>query len=249
MIVAVNTGRKGSKGFPGKNTFDVMGEPLAYYSTKSALDTPEIDRVYMSTNSIPLMKMSEEMDVEIIKRPEELCSDEAKSADVFLHALDIIESRIKPHRVELIVLLMANAFCITPEKLSEGINFLKENQEYDSAITVSKYNMWNPVRARKIVNNKLEPYVPFQYIPCGKVSSDRTDQIDCWFADMGASIVRPRCLRNVRSGMMPQPWMGNVIYPLKQEAGFDVDYEWQIPLAEYWLKKYGGYNDKRKRTT
>ena len=33
--------------------------------------------------------------------------------------------------------------------------------------------------------------------------------------------------------------MGKKIYPLYQEAGGDVDYEWQIPQTEYWLRKHG----------
>ena len=26
--------------------------------------------------------------------------------------------------------------------------------------------------------------------------------------------------------------------PIYQEAGCDVDYEWQVPVVEWWLKKY-----------
>jgi hypothetical protein len=240
MIVAVNTGRKGSKGFPSKNNYKVLGKPLAYYSTKSALDTPEIDKVYMSTDDTKLMDMSKKLGAEVIERPYDLCTDKAKSGDVFLHALYTISKRIKPKKVDLIVLLMANAFCVTPEKLSEGINFLRKNSSYDSAVTVSKYNMWNPIRARRIVEETLQPYDPFVFT-IEDATSDRNDQTDCWFADMGASIVRPKCLRNIGAGMLPQQWMGQKIYPLKQEGGFDVDYEWQVPMAEYWLKKYGGY--------
>jgi len=240
MIVAVNTARKGSKGFPSKNKYKILGHPLFYYSTKSALDTPEIDKVYMSTDDIPIMKMCDELGVDVIKRPPELCSDSAKSGNVFLHALNIIEDRIKPEKVDLIVLLMANAFCITPEKLSQGITFLKKNPDYDSAVTVSKYNMWNPVRARKIEDDTLQPYDPMVFMQ-QNATSDRNDQEDCWFADMGASIVRPECLRSMENGMLPQQWMGQKIYPLKQIGGFDVDYEWQIPLAERWLMKYGEY--------
>ena len=37
--------------------------------------------------------------------------------------------------------------------------------------------------------------------------------------------------------LLPQKWMGRKIFPLKQEAGLDVDYLWQIPQVEYWLKE------------
>ena len=237
MIVAVNTGRKGSKGFPRKNIYNVLGHPLAYYSTKAAYDTEEIDRVYMSTDDEELMKI---LDVDVIKRPPELCDDKALSSTVFYHALKVIEDRIYPENVELIVLLMANAPCITSNQLSKGIQILRDNHSYDSAVTVSEYNMYSPVRSR-LVNNDglLEPYAP--EVLSNTVTSDRNSSRNAWFADMGASIVRPRCLDNMDKGMLPQIWMGQKIYPLKQECGLDVDCEWQIPLVEYWLKTYGGY--------
>ena len=36
MIAAVLMGRKGSKGFPGKNLHIVSGKPLAYYPINAA---------------------------------------------------------------------------------------------------------------------------------------------------------------------------------------------------------------------
>jgi len=38
--------------------------------------------------------------------------------------------------------------------------------------------------------------------------------------------------------------MGRKIYPLKQEGGLDIDFSWQIPLAEYWLTKNGFDEEK-----
>jgi hypothetical protein len=39
--------------------------------------------------------------------------------------------------------------------------------------------------------------------------------------------------------MLPQKWMGQNIYPIKQWGGLDVDYEWQMPQVEFWLKAHG----------
>jgi len=51
VIVAILMGRKGSKGFPGKNLYPVLGNPLAYYPMKAAKDCSEVDKVYISTES------------------------------------------------------------------------------------------------------------------------------------------------------------------------------------------------------
>jgi hypothetical protein len=56
---------------------------------------------------------------------------------------------------------------------------------------------------------------------------------------MGVSIVRPKNLEHLEDGLLPQKWMGQNIYPLKQWGGLDVDYEYQMPQVEFWLKKHG----------
>ena len=69
MIVAILMGRKGSKGFPGKNLHPVLGKPLAYYPMKAANDCPAIDRTYISTDDERLMALAQENNVEVIVRP------------------------------------------------------------------------------------------------------------------------------------------------------------------------------------
>ncbi len=241
MIVSILMGRKGSKGFPGKNLHPVLGKPLAFYPMMAAKGCREIDRVYISTDDEALMKLAEENNVAVIRRPPELCTDEALGEHVYLHAYNFIKGKSASDEVELIALIMCNAPAITSSTISEGIRVLRDNPRYDSAVTVSKYNMWSPLRARRIdKDGLLKPFVPFYTLGDSQtLNCDRDSQGDVWYADMGVSIIRPRCLENIGEGLLPQKWMGKHIYPLKQWGGFDVDYEWQIPQAEYWLKKHG----------
>ena len=139
------------------------------------------------------------------------------------------------------VLLMCNAISVTSETIQRGIDILQTNPSYDSVATVSKYNMWSPIRARKIDKDGfLQPFVSFDIFDnMNEFNCDRDSQGDVWFADMGASIVRSHCIENIRNGLLPQKWMGKRIFPLKQDMGFDIDYEWQVYQAEQWLKLYG----------
>jgi molybdopterin-guanine dinucleotide biosynthesis protein A len=240
MIVALLMGRKGSKGFPGKNLYKILGKPLAYHPMKVAKECPQIDNIYISTDDERLMELASDNDIDIIKRPPELCTDEALGEHVYVHAYNTVKEGLKSENIELIVLLMCNAPTITSKTISEGIKVLREHPKYDSAVTVSKYNMWSPLRAKIIGDDGLlHPFVPFETFGDPKnLNCDRDSQGDVWFADMGVSIVRPRCLENLENGLLPQKWMGQKIYPLKQWGGLDVDYEWQIPQVEYWLRKH-----------
>jgi len=239
MVTALLMGRKGSKDFSGKNLHNVQGRPLAYYPIKAARDCPEVDRIFLTTDDEKLIELAKENNIEIIKRPPELCTDQALGEDVYVHAYDFVKNTYKRASVEMIVLLMCNAATVTSAIISEGISVLRKNPEYDSAVTVSRYNMWSPLRARKIEKDGLlKPFVPLEaFGDTGVMNCDRNSQGDVWFADMGASIVRARCLENIKNGLLPQRWMGRKIYPLKQWGGFDIDYEWQLPRLEYWLKK------------
>lgn len=244
MIIGILIGREGSTGMPGKNFFPLAGRPMVAWPLLVAKHTSLINRVYLSTDSSRLKELAVEYGAEIIDRPAHLCTNQALGEDVFLHAHQVIELALKHEGLEpaeLYVLLMANAPTVTPSMIMEGIQALKSNPKLDSAVTVSRYNMWSPLRARKIDSNGvLQPFVPFEAFGDPKtLNCDRDSQGDVWFADMGVSIIRPRNLDHLDEGMLPQRWMGQSIYPIKNNAGLDVDYAWQIPQAEHWLHTIG----------
>ena len=53
---------------------------------------------------------------------------------------------------------------------------------------------------------------------------------------MSVSVVRPKCLEQMQNGILPQKWMGRKIGAIKSIGGFDLDFEWQLPILEYWIK-------------
>ena len=236
-------GRRGSKGFPGKNIKSVLGRPLCSYPLRAAKKTSLVDRIYVSTDCDEIKNISVEFGAEIINRPETLCSTEALGEDVFKHGYDEIKKRLEMEgeKIELMVLLFANAATVTSEMISEGITKLREMPHVDSAVSTSVYNMWSPLRARTLNHDGcLTPFVPFEIFGDPKtLNCDRDSQGDVYFADMSVSVVRPYCLEKLSEGMLPQKWMGKKIAAIKSWGGCDVDYEWQMPMVEFWLKKHG----------
>jgi hypothetical protein len=243
MICALLLGREGSSGFPGKNVYPVLGRPLVAYPLMAARAAQTVDRVYISTDSPKLKAIAGEHGARIIDRPPYLASKTALGEDAYVHGYQVIRDELarEGQVVEMMVLLFANAATVTAETIDAGVAVLRDHPEYDSAVTVSCYNMWSPLRARKIGDDGLlHPFVPFEtFGDPATLNCDRDSQGDVWFADMGLSIVRPRCLENIHAGLLPQKWMGQRIFPLKQWGGLDVDYEWQMPLVEHWLKAHG----------
>ena len=99
--------------------------------------------------------------------------------------------------------------------------------------------MFSPARARKIIDEKIESFVPLHLID--NVSSIRSSQGDVYFCDLSVQIIRSRVFENMKDGMQPFQWMGKKSYPLKNTFGFDIDEEWQKTAIEVWLKNNWKY--------
>jgi len=240
MIIAIMIGRKGSRGFPGKNTYKVLGRALCEYPLIAAKKSKYIDKIYVSTDCDKIKKISSKYNVEFIERPKKLNTSKALGDHVFEYSYNQAKKKNKK-KIKLVVLLFANAPTINSHLIDKGISLLKKNKSFDSAVTTSVYNMWSPLRARKLTSNgSLKPFVKFEYFGNPKtLNCDRDSQGNVYFADMSLSVVKPKCLENLESGLLPQKWMGKKIMPIKSWGGCDVDYKWQIPGVEHWLISNG----------
>ena len=240
MICALMIGRAGSRGYPGKNTKKILGRHLCEYPLIAAKKSKLVDQIFVSTDCPKIKKIAKKYKAEILNRPKHLASSKALGEDVFKYSYNQIKSRMKKidRKITYLVLLMANAPTINSTLINKGINILKKNKKFDSAVTTSVYNMWSPLRARRLMKDgTLKPFVPFRTFGNPKtLNCDRDSQGDVHFADMSVSIVRPKCLEKMKDGLLPQKWMGNSIAPIFSKAGFDLDYDWQVPLAEFWIK-------------
>lgn len=231
-------GRGGSVGFPNKNVYPILKRPLMSYPLLAALNSKLVDEIYVSTDSDKIENVGKEFGAKIIKRPAELATSQALVEDVFVHGYRHVKDELKKN-IEFIVILMCNAPMILPSTIDEGINVLRKNKEIDSAVTVSAYNMFTPTRARRIEEDGLlHPFIPFDKFKF-KIDSNRQKKNSVYFHDCGVSVVRPSCLDNINEGLLPQKWMGKKIHPLVQEGGLDIDYSYEVPIAEGWLKSKG----------
>ena len=243
MICALMMGRAGSRGFPGKNLKKVLGRRLCEYPLIACKNSKYVDKIFVSTDCPIISRESKKYGAILIKRPKKLTTGTALGEKVYEHGYYEIKKilNLDSKKIECIVLLMANAPTITSKLIDKGINILRKNKKFDSAVTTSVYNMWSPLRARKISkNNLLKPFVPFEnFVNIKRWNCDRDSQGDVYFADMSASIVRPKCLENLNAGLLPQKWMGKKIAAIPSWGGCDIDYEWQLPMVVFWLKKNG----------
>ena len=238
MICALLVGREGSVGFPKKNIYPLLNRPLMSYPLLAAKNSSYVDVVYVSSDSQEILNVGKEFGAKTIIRPPELATSEASIESAFFHGYEHIKKDCG-QEIEFLVILMCNAVSVLPKTIDNGIEILRSKKMFDSAVTVSGYNMFSPIRARKIIEDgSLAPFIPFENFNF-KIDSNRQKQDVVYFHDCGVSVVRPKCIECIDDGLLPQKWMGQKIYPLVQEGVLDVDVEQEMPLAEFWLRKNG----------
>lgn len=240
MIVALVLGRGGSTGLPGKNVMPILGRPLMSYPLLAAKNSKYCDKVFLSTDDDEIRKVGTLFDVKHIDRPAGLCTKEALAEDAFIHGYHEIV-KVVGEEPELIILLFCNGATLLSNQLDQAVEVLRANPQFDSACTVSCYNMWSPLRAKKINSSgQLVPFIAPAFFG-DEVTCDRGSQGDAWYADCSMFVVRPRCMMK-KNGDAPFTWLGRNIYPIQQWGGLDVDYHWQVPMVKYWLTEHGFTN-------
>ncbi len=238
LVVALILGRKGSKGIKDKNTMDILGRPSYHYSFDAARQSKYITEIFVTSDHPVILNAAKKEKFHTINRPKYLCTDNALFEDALKHGYDEAK-QILMKKPKYVVVLMCNSVTINSELIDKSIEKLKLSKEADSIVTVSKLNMYSPLRARKVNNNGfLDPFVPFDVFgDPSKLNCDRGSQGDVFFADMSHSICKADCLENINEGLLPQKWMGQKILPMLNQNGCDIDEPFQIDMSIRWLQE------------
>ena len=149
-IVALQTARAGSKSIPKKNLLEVDGHPLFAHSTRAAVGCELINSVWCSTDDAVIKSYSDFYDFTVIDRPPELSGDTDSHLEVIRHGVRHIEDQIGVQ--DVVVLLLGNVTGIDSQCLTSAIDML---EDYDSVVSVSELNMFNPYRAHTIEDLSL----------------------------------------------------------------------------------------------
>ncbi len=132
-FLAIIPARGGSKRLPRKNILSLCGKPLISWSIEAGLKSKYIDKVVVSSDDTEILNISNELKVQVIKRPNELASDTSTSFDVVQHAIDNLES------YEYILLLQPTSPLRNENHIDKAIEILEEKNA-DAVISVCEMN-------------------------------------------------------------------------------------------------------------
>ena len=132
-FLAIIPARGGSKRLPRKNILNLCGKPLISWSIEAGLKSKYIDKVVVSSDDKEILNISNELKVQVIKRPDELASDTSTSFDAVKHAIDNLES------YEYILLLQPTSPLRNENHIDKAIEFLEEKNA-DAVVSVCEMN-------------------------------------------------------------------------------------------------------------
>ena len=132
-FLAIIPARGGSKRLPRKNILNLCGKPLISWSIEAGLKSKYIDKVVVSSDDKEILNISNELKVQVIKRPDELASDTSTSFDAVKHAIDNLES------YEYILLLQPTSPLRNENHIDKAIEILEEKNA-DAVISVCEMN-------------------------------------------------------------------------------------------------------------
>ncbi len=248
MNIALLVGRKGSKGVPKKNIKLYLNRPSAEYPCIAFKHSSKVDKLYVSTDCPIILEISTSYGATPIKRPDSLSTDSAINEDVYLHAYnEILKNCSLGERINTISLLHCNVPQVNPKVLDEAIDFLSSsNKEFDSCVSVTKLDMFSPIRARKLTGNgEVLPFLnELDYKDIFESANSSRESIGhTYFQELSIQVIKPYCLERMDIGMLPFRYLGRKIKGIELGFGFDVDMLWQAEYIESILLKLG-YTEK-----
>ena len=156
-ILAIIPARGGSKGVPKKNIRSVRGKPLIAWTIETALKTPCLDRVIVSTDDEEIAEVARSYGVKVpFLRPNEFAKDDTTDMPVYEHALFWFADHDAYHP-EILVWLRPTAPLRTTEDIEKAIDILIKSEAdwVRSVCEVEHHPYW----MYSIENNKMKSFV------------------------------------------------------------------------------------------
>jgi CMP-N-acetylneuraminic acid synthetase len=226
MVITIIPAKGNSQGIPGKNLRALQGRPLLTYVLETALLSPSVDQVYVSTESPQIAEVVQAWGGQVLWRPEELTRDEVSAVDVGLHAA------LQLPQGDIIVLLLPTCPLLLPEDLETGLQLLTEGKPQSvcalTEVRPSTYHFlanWEPdeeIRWKQLMSGRRQGLNRQDLARQERVYAP----LDLWVIGRETFLYWQTVYTDRMLGFLVPP-----------ERSVDIDYEADLVVAEYYLSR------------
>lgn len=225
--------RGGSKGVPNKNSRLLMGKPLIAYTLEQAQASQMFDDIAVSSDSDEILAIAKQYGATIlVKRPEELATDQAAKVPVMQHCLQTVKSMTNMI-FHTIVDLDATAPLRNVEDIIQSIQQF-ESHPYASNLITGMNARRNPYF------NLVEQSLTTEYVYLSKELPHsivrRQDAPKCY--DMNASIYiwTEESLMNNKGVIQDK----TILYEMPEERSIDIDSPLDWEFVQFLMERRNG---------
>jgi len=227
-IITVIPARGGSKSLPNKNILPLNGKPLLCHSIEYSLNSKEVSKTIVSTDSYEIGKIAKKYGAEVpFLRPEEYAQDCTRDYPFMRHALDYFDSL--GEKYDVYVLLRPTSPARPPGLIQKAVDIITQNPSATSVRSVAKikehpYRSWVVEKnggMRGFVKDIEESYnIPRQELP------------DIYFQTGDIEVI-------TRDTILSGSVSGNAVFPLvlQHDDMVDIDTKLDFKKAEKRLEK------------
>lgn len=134
VVLGIIPARGGSKSVPLKNIKELGGQPLLAYTIASASAAKSVTRFVVSTDHEKIAEVSRAFGAEVIMRPPEYATDEARTELALLHVLEVLKQKEK-FMPDVVLTLEPTSPFRTPQTIDRCVEIF-QTTDADSVIAV-----------------------------------------------------------------------------------------------------------------
>lgn len=159
QVVALIPARAGSKGIPNKNIKIINGKPLIAHSIVFALESLEIDRVIVSTDSDEIAEIALNYGAEVpFMRPSYLATDTAPMYGTVKHLIDFLS---QPRcEYQFLALLQPTSPFRRHADFKAALNQIRNHETIDSVVSLERLpNHLSPEFLMRLEDGFVKPFI------------------------------------------------------------------------------------------
>lgn len=185
-IVAFIPAKGASNRIQSKNLKLLDGKPLFLHTLEKLINCDFIDEVYLDTESQEIIDTASEVECKILKRSTDLASNKTDGNKLFLNEVENVEA-------DIYIQILGTSPFISIDKIKEGVDVLRNDDKYDSAVLVRK--------ERQYTWSKSGPKYNIENIP------NSVDLEDTIIETMGLYIVKKETALSTRRRVGDNPYL------------------------------------------
>lgn len=202
----------------------VLGRPLATYPLICLQTARSVKRTYVMTEIPEIKTVTLQYQPVFLDPPP--CAPQGNIAALLNHGWPLILKDLEGEEpLEFLAVLLMRSPFATGQMLDDSAELLRSRPDAEAAVTVSSHPSLHPLLARReTARGLLEPRDPT--VAAGEV----------WYLDGGLALLRRGLLDNAGTDGTS---LFDKALPIKQQGGAPVLDDWQVPGAEFWLRRHG----------